>query len=399
MKTCLHTLALILGLLVLCASAPAAAQEDRQNIQAQVESGSDLSPRAQTILFRARAKQDAGEWTPAAQVMTDWLTDHPERDHHLLSFNLAVSLLNLDRTAEARAALDKAVALEPRFARGWLRLGEAAYELQDFATAAEAFATSFNLTPNPPADLLYYSGVAWLSAGESGKAVDTLAGLLETRPEADLSWYQALLAAAVEAKQTQRAAPLLANLLEVRPDNPEAWELAYRFAAADEDYRQAAVYLTVMGYLRPLTDAELKQLGDLYAVINVPLQAARYYEQALGSETGSEDELSRLAASWLAAHELDKGRQVLMSALTNAPTAELWFLLGDLEYMAEDFAAAADAFEQGCGLDADHGRGWLMLGYCRMEAGDKAAARKHLRRAAEFPEQESSAKSLLKTLP
>ena len=39
--------------------------------------------------------------------------------------NLAVCLLRLGRTAAALEAAQKAVALEPRFAKGWLRQGEA----------------------------------------------------------------------------------------------------------------------------------------------------------------------------------------------------------------------------------------------------------------------------------
>ena len=49
----------------------------------------------------------------------------------------------------------------------------------------------------------------------------------------------------------------------------------------------------------------------------------------------------------------------------------------------------------GRALDPDFGRGWLMMGYCAVELGREDEARRHLERAAEFPEQATSARNLL----
>ena len=117
MKVFMHRTLWVVFWAVLVAPAVGQAQESLQREQMKIESGDDLSPRAQAVLFRARGKQDAGEWTKAAADMTRWLEDRPERDHHLLRFNLGVSLLSLDRTAEAQAALERAVELEPRCGR------------------------------------------------------------------------------------------------------------------------------------------------------------------------------------------------------------------------------------------------------------------------------------------
>ncbi|MEN8005850.1 MAG: tetratricopeptide repeat protein [Candidatus Krumholzibacteriota bacterium] len=335
--------------------------------------------------------------------MSEFLEGKPEREHPLLLLNLALSHFALEQDAPAYEALKKAVELEPRYGRGWLRLGEAAYNLEKYAEAGEAFACSYDLTPEHTPDILYYAGVSLLTGKKPERALTVLEKLLkEHRDGADLDWYQALISAGIEAGQPGRVATLLDNLLADYSSEPRAWGLGYQFAAAREDYRTAAVCLTVTGYLRPLTRDESIQLGDLYAVISVPLQAARYYEKAMGlpgtgegAEAGRADEFERLASAWLGAHDHERARATLQTAIGEKETVELWSLLGDLEYMDEDFEAALKAFGRACALDQDFGRGWLMMGYCAIELDRPGEARRHLNKAAAYPGTEAGARSLL----
>lgn len=398
--------------LAVCLCAPAFAEEapgravgdpEKAAVQHRIESGEDLSARGQKVLFRCRTQQDEGNYDRAVEIMTAWLDDHPDREHSLLLYNLAVSRSELGDNAGAYAALEKAVELEPDFSRAWLRLGETAFAVQKYDTAAEAFARAHELAAAATPEMLYYSGVAWVQAEQPDRAVNTLTTLLDAhRPGADLDWYQALIAAAVDTDRPERAEPYLDNLLADHSAEPAAWELAYQYAAYRQNYRLAATYLTVAGYLRPLTVSEMDQLGDLYSVINVPLVAARYYERALAatevrvSETEAPARrYERLASAWLAAHRRDEARTALEAGLTVRDDAGLWSLLGDLEYMEQDYTGARTAFAHSCSLDPQNGRGWLMQGFCAIEQGDKAAAGVFLRRAAEFPEQAETASRLM----
>jgi tetratricopeptide (TPR) repeat protein len=390
--------------------------------QRAIEAGSDLGSAAQRVLFQARSRQDAQDFTAAVQVVEDWLTGHPDREHHLLRFNLGVSYLGLDNAEVALENLQRAVDLEPDFARAWLRLGETAYGLGRYVTAAEAFEQGYRLSPRKHPEILYYSGAAWLLGEQPARSVDILDRLLTGYAgQAKLDWYRALIAAADAADQPGRARVWLDRLLEQHGSDPEAWDLSYRFAAGNEQYRQAAIALTVTGYLRPLTAGELWQLGDLYSVIGVPLQAARYYERSLeaegtGAEAGdpeaaAEDPESsdarpsavtgkreRVAEAWLAAHEHDQARRALDRALAEQPTARLYTLLGDLEYLQENHAAALAAFTAATGLDPGFGRGWLMMGYCALELDRTVEARRALEKAREFPDQAGDARMLMERL-
>ncbi len=380
----------------------AASLADRVNLQNSIEAGDGLSSRARKALFSSRSKQDKGEFGAAAAVMGKWVSEHPDDPHHLLYFNWAVSQLSLDQSAEAMANLEQAVTLEPQFARAWLRLGEAAYDLQKYARAAEAFSQGYDLMPDPKPEILYYSGVAWLLADQGQQSMEILAALLkEYRSAATLDWYQALVAAAVEADNAAAAWPWLENGLVDFESDPQAWFMAYQLAAAEEDYERSAVMLTVVGYLRPLNRNEFLQLGDLYAASGVPLQAARYYQQAVEyPETApNPDDFVRLASAWMAAHRLPEARQVIDRGVAAGETVRLLALLGDLNYSEEKYKAARLAFSRCVKLDAQYARGWLMGGYCSLELGENAEARKSLQRAAKFAGQEKLARDLLKRIP
>lgn len=395
------TLVLLTLLVVAPFNAFSQTTEELQAEQTAIEAGDDLTARAKKALFRARGRQDDGDFAGAAQIMTEFLEGQADREHPLLRFNLALSHLALDENELAFEDLSKAVELEPRYGRAWLRLGEAAYETEKYKDAGEAFGKAYELTPEHTPEILYYSGVSLLTGREPEAALAALEKLLTNhRASAELEWYQALISAGLEADKPGRTKPFIDQLLTDKPSDPDAWELSYQFAASREDYEAAAVSLTIMGYLRPLTRAETIQLGDIYSVISVPLQAARYYETAMAMpagdvESGRGREFERLASAWLSAHDHERARNTLQVGLGEQETVGLWSLLGDLEYLNEDFQASLTAFSRATEKDSDFGRGWLMMGYCALELGRDTEARAHLDKAATYPDQAASARSLM----
>ena len=394
---------LVVIAIIICIPSVATAQTEQElrKEQEAIESGDGLSARGKKALFRARGKQDDGEFEEAASIMAEWLDGDPGRAHPLLLFNLALSHFALDLDRLAYEDLSQAVELEPRYGRGWLRLGEAAYGLEKYTEAGEAFWKAYELTPEHTPEILYYAGVSLLMGKEPERALGALEKLLDGhRDGADLDWYQALISAGIEAGRPGVVEPFVDRLLEDNPSEAKAWELSYQFAIGREDYKAAATSLTVAGYLRPLGHDEVVQLGDLYAIISVPVQAARYYEEAMNMppadvEAGRAHEFERLASAWLGAHDHDRARATLKTALAEKETVGLWSLLGDLEYLDGEFVAALTAFGSACDLDQDFGRGWLMMGYCAIELGRENEARRHLNKAAEFPGVEANARNLL----
>jgi len=396
----------VLFLLVSCllpgTTARAANQDDPLlKEQRAIESDAGLGGRARRVIFRARANQDKGDFAEAAQIISQWLDGNVERHHHLLFYTRATSYGQLEKFDQALLDLGMAVKLEPRFGRAWLNMGETAYELEQFSLAGDAFARAYDLTPSAPPELLFYAGVTRLMGGESRKARADLERLLvESEKAPSKEWYQAYLASVQDAGPTSSTQGLIDHLLADYENDGSAWQLAAQDALGREDYEQAAIYLTVADYLKTLSYSELIQLGDLYAVINVPLKAARYFEQAL--DLGEKDPVStdfeRLASAYLAAHRVPEARLAINRGLAVGETLQLWSLLGDLDYLDKDYAAALVDFQKCHTISDDFGRGWLMMGYCALEMEKKAEACQYLEKAQAFPDQASSAGTLLRRL-
>jgi len=135
-------------------------------------------------------------------------------------------------------------------------------------------------------------------------------------------------------------------------------------------------------------------LADLYATIKVPLLACAHYEKAFASGA-SPEEYERLASAYISAHRTGQARKTLTEALKDEPTPNLWSLVGDLNYMEEDFEGAYYAFEESARLDPKDGRAYLMMGYCALQSNRKKQAAQALEKAKGFPKQKKLARQLL----
>ncbi|MBU1675923.1 tetratricopeptide repeat protein, partial [bacterium] len=165
------------------------------------------------------------------------------------------------------------------------------------------------------------------------------------------------------------------------PDDHASWTTSYQVHALAGENAEAAVALTVAGYLRPLGRAEALTLGDLYFFLNVPTLSGRYYEAALGDSAGVDD-YERLSSAWLAARDERRAAEVLDRGLARFPSPRLWSLLGDLRVMQDDQERAYAAYRESAALDPGSGRVQLMLGWSALETGRAAEAIAALERAA-----------------
>lgn len=356
----------------------------------------ELVPRHERkMLLRASLYAKSGDPVTAARLLADHLRDHPEQDHYLVRLHLAQDLSDAGRTDEARDNYRRAVELEPRLDRGWFGLADAAYDLTEYAQAAEAFERGYAVSPDRPSEVLYYAAAAWLMAEEPAEAVRVLERLTSGLDEApQLRWVQCYLAAGNRMQKPEAAGPALAGLLAAYPDDPDAWYLKYQYEAARRDFQGAAVALRVVGYLRELSSAEEKQLGDLMMAAGVSELAAEHYQRGLTPDA-SAAEIERLASALVASHETEEALLVLRAALEKAPTTRLWSLIGDVHYLRQEYADALEAFAKVAADGDETGRAWLMQGYCALELGRRSDALDLLARASNFPEQQDLAQRLI----
>lgn len=353
-----------------------------------------LPRKIRKIAFRAATYSKRNEQQKAIDLVEAHLRDHPDQDHYLLRLYLAQSQADLKLTEAAKENYARAVELEPDLDRGWFGLADAAYELEDFATAGRAFEAGYRVSPEHPVEVMYFAGASYLQAEMPAHALaifNELVGGRRAMPQ--MKWFEGLVIAAARLEQPERADAGVAKMIEIYPDNPEAWYLKYQHEAGKKNYEEAAVALQLVGYLRPLTPAEQQQLGDLYLTLGVPWLASEKYEGVL-DEAATAALYERLGSALVAAHETDRALEVLVGAVQHTESDRLWALIGDIRYLRKEYAPARGAFARIAEND-ESGRAWLMQGYCSLELGDKREALDLLARASSYPEQADMAQVLL----
>jgi tetratricopeptide (TPR) repeat protein len=379
-----------------------AGQQDAENVtkvtpteSVDLYDTSRMPRKIRKVVFRAANYGRRGDFAKAVEVLEDHLAKHPDQDHYLVQLHLAQNLADDGATDDAYDHYQQALVLEPNLDRAWFGLADTAYELERFEVAGDAFLSGYDHSPERPVEVLYFAGVSFLSADLPEKALAVLDDLTSGRygvPQ--LPWYQALVAAAVKAGQPETASPRIAEMLEYYPDDPEAWFLKYQYHASARDFQAAAVALAIVGYMRPLSETEHQQLGDLYTVLQVPHMASRNYAAGMGEEQTAE-EFERLVSSLVAAHELDEALEVLEKVLAADPTPRLLSLLGDIHYLRKDYEKASEAYGDLLEVDPESGRAWLMMGYCALEMGKKEEALDNLAKASSFADQSDMAQILM----
>lgn len=346
-------------------------------------------------LFRAVTKAKRGEHAEAVLLLTVHLTSHPDQDHHLVRYHLARSYDALERYEDARAQYARSVEMEPRLHTGWFGLGHVNYALHDYAGSGSAFLRSFRSSPNPQPETLYFAAAGYMLDEDYATAAPLLDELCRARwgsPRHD--WYAQLASCAISLEQPDLAEPLLDAYLADNPGSHEAWFLDCQFHAGFKEYRDAAIALTMVSYLRDLMPSEQRTLGDLYSMVDVPALASERYSASMGDDAAAAD-YERLASALVEAHDLDRALESLEEGLRARPTSRLWSLLGDIHYLRKDYAAAVTAFAKVVEMDSQRGRPWLMIGYCHIELGNRGLAIQHLVNAAKYNDQADLAGRLL----
>lgn len=338
---------------------------------------------AKLVLLDAQQQLEAGNSEKAVKILEKYVNDHAKKDDsYLMRYQYASMLVQVDKRAEALAQYEKVVALEPRYDAGWLGLGETAYGLGEFKRASEALAQGYRVMTEKRPDVLYYSAAAQVLAGDAAGALPVLEELVSGKHgDPKFEWFRGIIGACLQVPNSVVGQKAVDQMLERFGTDPDAWYLAFQFAAGVSDYHQAAVALTVVGYLRPLSRQEQLQLGDLYAAVEAPAAAAGYYSEAT-QDTASASEIERVASAYLASYQSDEALQILEKGLREHPTFRLWSLLGDLHVMEERYAQAEAAFSECIKMNPNEVRPHLMIGYCMLELNRPDDAMPHLTTAA-----------------
>lgn len=388
------TRALLLSAGLLLATLAASAG-DGVMVERRIDDISDVPAAARLVLYTSQQNREEGDPESAVDTLLEFLEKHPEHDHFLVRFHLAVSWAQRGDLEEALKAYQRSVEMEPLFAQGWLNLGELGYNMGLYDVAADALTRGYEVSEWKEPSVLFFSAAALVMDGQAEDAVPILEQLVGSSEErAKLEWHRTLIMAHLGLEDRKSGTAAVERMLSQYPEHPDAWRLGFRYYASVEQYECAAVALTVAGYLRALTRTEEMTLGDLYLAVGVPTQAGDHYGAAV-ADSGSVASLERLASAHLAAYEYEEAFDALDRALQLEPTARLLSLLGDLHFMQKNYQEAYDAYSRCAEADAAYERAYLMMGYCAMQLEHTGNALAALEKAVEFPDLASKAHQLM----
>jgi predicted Zn-dependent protease len=375
--------------------APARA-DDKAAGTKPIETIENLPRDARLALFEAQTLLETGEAAKAVEQLGKYVKSHEKKDDRfLVRYQYASMLVQVDRREDALKEYERVVQLEPRYDAGWMGLGETAYGLGQYGKAADALMKGYELSAEKRPELLYYAAASRLLAGDASRALPLLDDLTSGRlGKPKFEWYRGYVSACIQAQDTTRGQSVVRAMVDRFGEQPDAWYLAFQFHASTSNYREAAIALTILGYLRPLTRREQFNLGDLYAAIEAPAAAAHHYASA-AQDSAAAEEIERVASAYLASYQSDEALQVLDRGLKQKPTYRLWSLLGDLQVMEKRFSEAYRAFGECVKLQPGEARPYLMLGYCAIELNDPDLALTHLAVAAASEEFADRARMLI----
>lgn len=393
-------------------------------ITPSLRAAESLPVRTQMALVKVRPLFEAGEYSKAIQILTEFRDkkkgdNDRTYDHAEINFALGNCYMLFDQLQEAKRYYARTVSRDPEHLHGWQNLAKAEYELENFTNASKAFYKSYELSGKTEAKLLYYTAVTELLAGRPDSSLGHFDTLLTTHPEAILlQWKESLIQALIQAGKPRRALPYMVELaenytgkkqqrwqelllqqylsLEMRkdalqlaqqltrnhPNHATWWKALSHVRLQQGRYDKAVAALTVYSYLGPMKKDEEKLLADLYMQQGVPQKAVISYENFSKLEE-DEDVLEALVRAYLTLGHTRLALEKLNSFTHKLPAQKRAMLLGEICYQQKDYTQAATHYKRAAeSKGKETPRAYLMAAYSYWQQGNTTAAEENFTEAA-----------------
>lgn len=358
----------------------------------------DLTAAEQKVVYQAQQAMGEKDYAAARQILTSFMEEHPRGVHYRVEFTMGNALSMAGETMAALCHYRAAADLYPDDAAVWQNMGKACYELKHYSVAGDSLAKAYALmTPKSP-PVAYHAAVAYMLAGKPTAARPHLERLVSGAAGPPKSaWLEALLKVYLDLGHREKALKRVRDLLHKDGNNPRLWRILTRLYIDRGEHKNAAAALEVYSSLTPASKKEIKLLGDLYQMANVPLKAARQYEKMIAIDA-EPAEYENAASAYIAARRPEKAIDVLSRGLERQPTSAMWWILGTVYYEKEAFQKAYQAFGKSTQNDPKNAGAHLMTGYCALQLDNIPAAKNAFIQAARFPEQRGEAVKMLKKI-
>lgn len=247
----------------------------------------------------------------------------------------------------------------------------------------------------PPADAHILLASAYADRKRYADALPQVDQALTKGGAPKESWLQLKLALHYELKQYAACAQVLLRLVSLVPAREDYWkQWSSVLFEIGRDHEALAVLVLAdrQGFLD--TEAEVRNLANLYLLLDIPYKAAQVLERGIEQDVLKADAktLALTGDAWMMARAHERAEAVLRRAAELAADGEVHYRLGQLYVEDERWPEALDALRlaQGKGV-RNKGDAAYLEGVAAYQSGDRRAAIAALRTAQRHEESRNNA--------
>ncbi|SFF58423.1 TPR repeat-containing protein [Fontimonas thermophila] len=250
-------------------------------------------------------------------------------------------------------------------------------------------------TTEPPADAHILLASAYADRKRFADALPQVDKALAKVKEPKESWLQLKLALHYELKQFPQCAEVLLRLVSLVPAKEDYWKQLSSILFEIQKDRESLAVLALadrQGFLD--TEGELRNLANIYLLLNIPYKAAQILERGLEQKILKADEktLQLLGDAWTMAREYDKAEAALKRAAAISDSGEIYYRLGQIYIEDERWKDALEVLPkaQAKGIKK-MGDAAYLEGVAAFQAGNRKRAVEALRKAQGYDESRNNA--------
>ena len=249
----------------------------------------------------------------------------------------------------------------------------------------------------------YLLAVAYYQQDKFDEALPHIRKAVELTNPPQESWLQLLLGILIQKESYQDAIVVLEQMINLNPDKKDYWMNLSNIYATLEDYPNALAILQFANYNGMVTeDAEIRRLGDMMMINDMPFQAAEVMKAA-GEANQVEKDIKyyeSLANSWIAAREYRKALPVLGEAARLADNGDTYVRIAEVNVQLSEWEAAATAMKSGIdkGGLRDESQAQLLMGIALYNQDKFSEARPYLERARSGANTKNTANGFLQLI-
>ena len=249
----------------------------------------------------------------------------------------------------------------------------------------------------------YLLAVAYYQQDKFDEALPHARKAVELTNPPQEGWLQMLQAILLQKEDYQGALVVLKQMVSLFPDKKVYWMQLSNVYATLEDFSNALAIMQFANYNGMVTeDAEIRRLGDMMMVQEMPFQAAELMEAAGENNQVQKDMkyYETLANSWIAAREYKKALPVLGEAARLADNGNTYIRIAEVNVQLSEWEAAAAALKSGLdkGGLRDESQAQLLMGMALYYQDKFSEARPYLERARSGANTKNTANGFLQLI-